>query len=99
MVKRPTRVCADFVITFAYGLTPASESAFAMLSARSSAGVFFGTGSVVFREKKKQACVLSRSRQAASGLRRCVSDGIRIDQAGDGFGSRLSIDTAMPIAW
>lgn len=99
MLKRPTRVCAAFVITFAYGLTPASESALAMLSERSSAGVFFGIGGAAFREKKKQACVLSRSRQAASGLRRRVSDGIRIDQAGYGFVSRLSIDTAMPIAW
>ena len=61
VVKRPTRVWALFVTTFAYGLTPASESAFAILSARSSAADFFGTGAVDLLRMKQPCVPMSRA--------------------------------------
>ena len=87
-MKRPLLERADFVTTLRYGLRPACESAFAMLSARSCAGVFSGAGGGS-RLMMKHPCALSeKRRQARSGAYR----------TGEGFSFRFDgMLTAMPM--
>jgi hypothetical protein len=94
-VNNPTRVWAAFVTTFAYGLRPASESALAILSARSCAGVFAGaggTGCLMI----KHACEPSSSAQAVRNLRGSLR-GIPGRYDGEGFSDSPSMLTAMPM--
>ena len=94
VVKSPALVCADFVTTFEYGLRPASESAFAMLSARSSAAVFGAGGAD--RGKMKHPCAPGSSNAAAIRLRCNERVELRNCYDGEGF-SFSSMLTAMPI--